>query len=287
MSDSSSRTARAHPVSLAGARWVGRWRTRVSLVAAMLLVLAGPQAAAAPVALSGPIIATTTTQCAPWCGGLLSGADAEIDADSGLANGQFRGSAFGWTSAEVAGGGWFGKTAAATATAEWWAAVHAPDDHDGDPFNLYFDWNLWLFANHDAMLGQAVGGAEMTVRWYECRPWPTGPGCSSFLTFEKKRVYNDSISAQETWDLGLYNSNMSYGRLNVLFTAGGAVSTTPILGVYATASDVATFGFTLRADDGLPPPQPTVPEPGTLSAALAAMGVLGLLRRRRASPARS
>lgn len=269
--------------SRARAAFEGRWRANVSLVGALLLALAAPPAVASAVLLEGGIGVTTTTECSPWCG-TLSAADANIDADSTLVNGQFKGDAGGVTSAVLGGGGWFGKAAAGTGTAEWWATVRAPADYDGDPFNLYFDWSLWLISSHDALLGQAEGGAEMTVRWYECRPLTPMLGCFPFLTFAQKRVYSDSVLVKDVWDLGRYDADVSYGRLQVTFTVASGATSLPMVGVYASAIDFATLGFTLSADDGELPPQP-VPEPDGLSVALAALGVLGLLRCRSMSTA--
>ncbi|HNU11364.1 MAG TPA: hypothetical protein PKJ45_08360 [Rubrivivax sp.] len=259
----------------------GRCLADVLLVGTLLLALATP-AVASPVLLEGGIGVTTTTECSPWCG-TLSSADANIDADSTLVKGQFKGDAGGATSAVLGGGGWFGKAAAGTGTAEWWATVRAPADYDGDPFNLYFDWSLWLLSSHDALLGQAEGGAEMTVRWYQCRELMPWLGCISFLTFEQKRVYKDSVLVKDVWDLGQYDADTSFGRLQVTFTVASGATSLPIVGVYASAIDFATLGFTLSADDGTQPHP--VPEPGGLSIVLAALGVLGLLRRRSMSTA--
>lgn len=255
-----------------------RWPARLAAVGGLLLAVAAPPAVAVPVPLEGSIGASTTTDCSPWCGS--TEAQARIGADSMRVNGQFKGDAGGMTSAVLGGGGFFGKTAAATGTANWWAVVNAPADPGGDPFHLYFDWNLSLIASHDALLGQAAGGAEMTVRWYECQPLVGATGCTPVLAFEQKRVYTESITLIDSWDLGLYDTDTSYGALQVIFSLGSAAATAPIIGIYASAIDFATLGFTLRADDGVLPPLP-VPEPAALTSALVALGALGLTRRRR------
>lgn len=254
---------------------IQRWRA-VAVIVFSLSALTAGIADAVPVSLAGSINFTTTTDCSPWCGGTDAKADI-IGAEGWSANGQFQGGGAAATSAVLGGGGVFGKTAAATASFEWWARVYPALDAGSDPFHLFFDWDATLFASHDALLGQAVGGAEVEVTWYGCTPIFTG--CFPIPTFQQKRVYNGSVATGELWDLGLFDQSDPYGMLHVTFDVGSAAATTPWIGVYASAIDIGIFDFTLRADDGRVQPVP-VPEPPILAMVLAAlMTLIGLTRR--------
>lgn len=256
-------------------------RVVVTVVWSLAAMTAGV-AQAVPVPLAGEIDFTTSTDCSPWCGSAEAKANI-IGVDGSLANGQFQGAGAASTSAVLGGGGFFGKTAAATASFEWWAWVMPAAGAGDDPFHLFFDWDLSLFSSHDALLGQAVGGAEVNATWYKCVP--SMFGCFPFQTFSQQRVYTDPVFAGEEWGLGLYDPSMPYGILHVTLDVGSAAATTPWIGVYASAIDIAVFGFTLRADDGRAPPAP-VPEPSSLAMTLAGLTSVIWLLRRRSAPGR-
>lgn len=125
-----------------------------------------------------------------------------------------------------------------------------------DPFHLFFDWDATLFASHGALMGRAAGGSEVEVTWYECSPFISN-FCFPIPTFQQKRVFTGSVVAGEQWDLGLFNQSDPYGMLHVTFDVGSIASTYPVIGVYASAIDIGTFDFTLRADDGRAQPVPS------------------------------
>jgi len=257
------------------------WRTAVVIICALAALTAGI-AQALPVSLAGSINTTPSTDCSPWCGG--SDAQANIISFGGsITDGQFQGGGAAATSAILGGGGFFGKTAAATASLEWWAYVHPALGAGSDPFNLFFDWDTQLMASHDKLFGQAAGGSELEVTWYECVPiYIPVSGCFPIPVFQQKRVYTGSIVAGEQWDLGLFNQSDPYGILHITFDVGSAAATTPWVGVYASAIDVGIFDFTLRADDGRTQP---VPEPPVLPMVFAALAlVIGLKRRQQNRP---
>lgn len=228
-------------------------------------VLTAGVAEAVPVSLTGSIDFTTTTNCSPWCGSSEAKANV-IGAEGGRANGQFQGGGAAATSAILGGGGFLGKTAAATASFEWWAWVHPVPGAGSGPVHLFFDWDATLFASHDALLGQAAGGSEVEVTWYGCAPFFSY--CFPIQTFQQKRVFTESVVAGEQWDLGPFDQSDPYGMLHVTFDVGSAAATTPWVGFYASAIDIGTFDFTLRADDGRAQP---VPEPPILAMLLAAL----------------
>lgn len=247
-------------------------RAAAAIVCSLAALTAGI-AEAVPVSLAGGIEFTTTTNCSPWCGGTEAKANI-IGAEGWRANGQFQGGGAAATSAILGGGGFFGKNAAATASFEWAVWVRPVPGASSDPFHLFFDWDATLFASHDAFLGQAAGGSEVEVTWYECSPFVSN-FCFPMQTFQRKRVFTGSVVAGEQWDLGLFHHSNPYGLLHVTFDVGSIASTTPWVGVYASAIDIGTFDFTLRADDGraqpVPEPPTPVPEPPILAMMLAAL----------------
>jgi hypothetical protein len=249
------------------------WRAAAVIVCSFAALTAGV-AEAVPVSLAGSIEFTTTTNCSPWCGSSEAKANI-IGAEGWRANGQFQGGGAAATSAILGGGGFFGKTAAATASFEWWAWVYPVPGTSSDPFHLFFDWDATLFASHDALLGQAAGGIEVEVTWYGCLPF-FSDFCFPMQTFQQKRVFTGSVFAGEQWDLGLFNQSDPYGRLHVTFDVGSIAATTPWFGVYASAIDIGTFDFTLRADDGRAQPVPEPPILAMMLAALMLMMAIGL-----------
>lgn len=250
----------AEPVASA---W--RWRPGVAVAGVVAVALAGGGALAMPVALDGSVSVGVATDCSPWCGSSEARADV-LGSEGQVSQGRVTGGGAAATSAVLGGGGFFGKTAAGTATFEWWAHVSAAPGSGSDPVHLFFDWDTTLFASHDAMLGQAAGGSEMKVGWYTCLPLL--PGCVPLQTFVDERVYKASTSAGEEWDLGVLDPQRPEGLLHVTFDVGSMSTTVPWIGVYASAIDIGTFDFSLRADDGRLPPVP-VPEPSTLAMLLA------------------
>ncbi len=252
-----------------------RWAAAV--IVCSLAALTSGIAEAAAVSLAGSINVSTTTDCSPWCGSSEAKATV-IGAEGRRVVGEFQGGGAAATSAILGGGGFFGKTAAATVSFDWYATVYPAASAGSDPFHLFFDWDATLFASHDALLGQAAGGTEVNVTWYRCMPNFMG-ACIPFPTFQQQRVYTGSFVSGEQWDLGLFNPSDPYGLLHVSFDVGSAAATTPWIGVYASAIDIGSFDFRLRADDGRVLPVP-VPEPPILPMVLAAlMMVIGLKRR--------
>lgn len=236
----------------------------------------GAQALAVP--LEGIFVMSAHTDCSPWCGG--SEAQANVTANDGhFVGGQFTGGAGIATSAILGGGGWLGKTAAATASFGWKAIVHRAPEATTDPFEVYLDWSTMLFASHDALFGQASGGSQFRVTWSQCLP--TASGCTLSQTFDHERVYTDSITYDDVWDLGTFDSSAPYGLLEISYAVGSAAATAPLVGFYASAIDIGVYSFTLRGDDGRATP---VGEPPTLAmvfGGLLAASALRASRKRR------
>jgi len=254
----------------------------MAAVAALFAALAVTGAGALPVRVGGSIDMTVTTDCAPWCG-TLSSADAVIlGAEGQRANGQFTGGGGASTSA-IVGGGLLGKSATATATFEWVVQVYAPRNGTGEPFHLFLAWDATLFANHSVLgLGEAGGGSGFQATLY--KDHCVLPGiCVPFPTFHDERVFTASVFADGQWDLGLFDQSAPYQTLRIKFDVGSTATTYPVIGLYASAVDIGTLDFTLRADDGRAPPPPPdpVPETPTLALALAGLAALVALPRRR------
>jgi hypothetical protein len=247
----------------------------IGVIVLSVTALAAGAAEAVPVPLMGIADFSTERQCAPFCGSTDVTANI-IGVEGSWIDGQFHGGGAAQTSAALGGGGLFGKAAAAVVQFEWASLFWAVPEHRTDePFDLLLDSDLTLFASHSALLGSASGGVELEIEWFQCF------GLSCELVFSEQRIYNETLFVEEKFDLGLFDPS-GFGVLQVTFNVGSAVSTLPIIGVFADAFDLGTLDFTFRADDGQAPPKP-VPEPSGLGLMLAGLPVLGLMRRRRSA----